>query len=640
MPLIARIAKSRPIGTISLGSPAASVSQAAPGSSVSIGIADEPVAGIYPQLVSGVAVATAGILLTLVFAGSIAGTSTASASLNGQAGLVPGSISGTSSASGSVRVDLDLVPGAIAGSATAASDDIDIFVGIVPGVVAGQATATGAILQTVPLAADAVAGVATLTGSLYTGSGIPLTPGGSNGVATVSGSISTVVPLTPSTIVGSGTAETSLTQTISLDTQTSAGAAVLTGSISTGIPLTLGGSDGVGSLSGALLVQVPLALSGSDGLSSLSGVLSTDAAGGGAMEFATGDTATFATGDDIEFAAEVSGSTSLVPQESDGESTASAAVMLTLDLDTAPSVAAATATCSGVSVGLLLSPATVVGDSTTTCSGIGITALLVPGGSNGAAEAAGSLLITKLLVPGGSDGVGALTGALTVGGAAADVELTGSQYTGAFGGPTGGSISSITIPADADICVVAFGIEETNNSTPAEDVIDELSWDGAGMDFATAVEIGGDNYPVSGVGVYYMVKTDGNWPGAGSGKTLTTTFANPIHDDQQYWIGFYKNVDTTSPIVATDTESSKDDDTPASTTTFTLAGMGANDMALVVGYFWDATAPDGTINGQTEVYNSSSGNNELSISQKLGEGSPQHDGVDYVILAAVGIKSA
>lgn len=222
-----------------------------------------------------------------------------------------------------------------------------------------------------------------------------------------------------------------------------------------------------------------------------------------------------------------------------------------------------------------------------------------------------------------------------------DVTLTGTPVTGSVTGSYA-TITGITVPADADICVVLISLEGTGYLTNADAMLTGLSWDGSGLDFATAVEVDGSTYPISGVGAYYMVATDGNWPGSGAGKTLTFDFLNNYVSQQKVWVGFYKDVDTTAPIVSTAFSNTKDDDNPATDTTLSLSGMGASDMAIVAAYYLDSTNPDGTINGQTEVYNSASGGstNSLCVSQKLGESSPQQDGVGYMMTCAFGLKAS
>lgn len=182
-------------------------------------------------------------------------------------------------------------------------------------------------------------------------------------------------------------------------------------------------------------------------------------------------------------------------------------------------------------------------------------------------------------------------------------------------GQSDGSFS-VTVPADADICIVITSGYRGSSGA----LLDELNWDdGSALDFTlinTSYYSSGPADPQ--LTAHYMVDTDGNWPGSGS---QTLYFANPGNYVEGYVLValFYENIDASDPVIESENQEgvSGDDWTSAFTEST------SESMTVCASYQYGGGGTDQVMdnNGQTEIYATTSAYNDahLSIGEKLNE---------------------
>jgi hypothetical protein len=218
------------------------------------------------------------------------------------------------------------------------------------------------------------------------------------------------------------------------------------------------------------------------------------------------------------------------------------------------------------------------------------------------------------------------------------VAKTGSTYTwevaAGNGSATDQTIGSITVPADASIAIVI-----ANGYLGGSGSFDQLNWNGddADIDFTHIVSQKGSYYHAI---AYYMVSSDGNWPGSGSGKTLSFSFdVNFTLRGGAVNLFFLSGVDTGSPIGTTDTGAGEADWTSND------LSLSSGDMAIIAaGTAWVANTPDVTPTGagQTEIIQSDTDNLFYGIAYEVDEDTPSIDGtgtgqgsIAFAVVAAV-----
>ncbi len=208
------------------------------------------------------------------------------------------------------------------------------------------------------------------------------------------------------------------------------------------------------------------------------------------------------------------------------------------------------------------------------------------------------------------------------------VSKTGSTYDGDGSGQDF-SVGSITVPSDADICIVCIAYEGVNAS--AEALTGDLSWDdGNTNDFTTIQWADGDTYPASGAEAHYMLSSDGNWPGSGSGKTLYFGLADSPDYNTAYSIFFLKGVDTSTPIGDTGTDTNNDGSTNVDFTITLSPAPSTGDWSFVITYHWGTSPTMDT--GQTQITDHRVGGAEgLFVSYEDGESAPGYNSADYPI---------
>ena len=220
----------------------------------------------------------------------------------------------------------------------------------------------------------------------------------------------------------------------------------------------------------------------------------------------------------------------------------------------------------------------------------------------------------------------------------ADVERTGSTYKDNSGGTGTNQISSITVPADADMAIV---VGQAYNSGSID--FDILCWDaGATQDFTLIIE--NDQAGVgNGCFAYRMDTNSGDWPGAGSGKTLDFSYDNTPSYGQQTTLFFLTNVNLTTPVIGTDKVD--DPETGSTWTNASLGTVGAEDLAIICGSIYHTSIPLGAkppASGQTIIAEDTNSNNHFAIAEKLNddtliiddlEASNYFGGVAFAILA-------
>jgi len=195
------------------------------------------------------------------------------------------------------------------------------------------------------------------------------------------------------------------------------------------------------------------------------------------------------------------------------------------------------------------------------------------------------------------------------------VELTGNVYY-SKGVTQSGTIENVTVPADATMAIVTGHGYGGGTSGPID--FDILNWDDdTDLHFTFIVkQLGTDKM---GCCARYMLSNDGNWPGAGSGKTLTYSYDTDIYLDDSFTVLFFlKNVDLESPIIGEETTHSTNPWTSPD-----LGNVSADDMAIIAGSEYNTGPVDpeeGT--GQTAIIVDSEGGTYIGIGYELGEDTP------------------
>lgn len=177
--------------------------------------------------------------------------------------------------------------------------------------------------------------------------------------------------------------------------------------------------------------------------------------------------------------------------------------------------------------------------------------------------------------------------------------VTGSVFS-STGITQDGSVTSITIPTDAQACIVAFSSFDVA-------VFDALCWDaGSTVDFTEIVTI--ENGDDSKMSSWIMTSASSNWPGSGSGKTLTFSFTTTLSTtDIVVW--FVKDIDTSDPI-----NSSAGAEDSAYYYAVTITASGTNDLSFICAGSYSDTQ-DGDYSGQTSIYETP----HLTVAYELAE---------------------
>ena len=206
------------------------------------------------------------------------------------------------------------------------------------------------------------------------------------------------------------------------------------------------------------------------------------------------------------------------------------------------------------------------------------------------------------------------------------VELTGSQYT--HTASTDDSFS-VTVPTDADICIVCVaGYTGTSQLVDGSSMLDKLNFDDdPTLDF-TYIEGGIYTGAATQSEAFQMVSSDGNWPGSGP-KNIYFSANGSFSEGLSIWCGFYKNVDTSDPIVTT--EAGPNGTTNTDPVTSNMSGVGAGDMCVAACYSYSNVpdmAPTGY--GQTALLEAAVYRGAcLGVGQELGEDAYRIESVTY-----------
>lgn len=189
---------------------------------------------------------------------------------------------------------------------------------------------------------------------------------------------------------------------------------------------------------------------------------------------------------------------------------------------------------------------------------------------------------------------------------------------------------SVTVPSNATaIIVVAAGVASSATN------VSELNFDdGDTYDF-TLIGQPADYSGNSLVEAHIITSADSDWPGSGS-KTLYYELASSPSEGMLFSVFYVDNINTSTPIGNTAVDHW---DYPQQIS-FSLTGVGSNDMGVIAAWFYnmtaDVTATGQTVLVETSVYNSDSlgiAYNEGGGSVQTG-GSYQSAGVGFVLEAA------
>jgi hypothetical protein len=211
------------------------------------------------------------------------------------------------------------------------------------------------------------------------------------------------------------------------------------------------------------------------------------------------------------------------------------------------------------------------------------------------------------------------------------VALTGS-WTNIQNNSSGNQSQSITVPADADLCVVyAAGY-----SSGVSHLFSELSLSAA--DALHFTNIGTAAYSSDPqCDAWYIDANDANWPGTGT-QTLYWQWDSPSGEGLNIQVGFFKGVDLSDPIG--DVEVYSPDTATPYTYTTSLTGVAADDMGIAGAYSYNQTPDaDPAGYGQTaqETFYNHAG---LGIGYENGEGAVRLENLYYVQLVAFAINAS
>jgi len=210
------------------------------------------------------------------------------------------------------------------------------------------------------------------------------------------------------------------------------------------------------------------------------------------------------------------------------------------------------------------------------------------------------------------------------GGAVATVEPTATNAFQEFTVSSNPADQSVTVPDDADICIVSILGYDSDFSGA---LITELCFDdGDTIDFSPVETADWSSDPSHRqIDVYSMVNTATDWPGSGA-KTLSITLVDdPIGEGVHVGVQFWRNVDVSDPII--DTHSSDTDYNgrgayaQESDYVGNLSGLTASDMAVIIGYEYQST-PRANDTGQTELTSGIYNTAGYAIGYELGEANP------------------
>lgn len=247
------------------------------------------------------------------------------------------------------------------------------------------------------------------------------------------------------------------------------------------------------------------------------------------------------------------------------------------------------------------------------------------------------LIIVSLLFVLVGSGFHLIGSGISTGAAPGPVSATGSNVIIEDNTFTAGS-GAVTIPADADICIVIVGAYDYYLQDVHIFSNGRLNWNGdaADVDFTHIVTAeGGATYDV--ISAYYMTSSDPNWPGSGS-RTLYYDSDGDVGQSPDNGfniiVRFYKDVDTSSPIVDS---GANENIGGGNNTTGSLTGVGVNDLSIGAVYADGTSALDGapTGYGQTEAEENSYNNANLCIGEELGESAIRLESAGYDIYGAI-----
>jgi hypothetical protein len=248
-------------------------------------------------------------------------------------------------------------------------------------------------------------------------------------------------------------------------------------------------------------------------------------------------------------------------------------------------------------------------------------------------------LICFLLLAFVSSTSGVIIVRVGVGGGGGDpVAVTGSTYyttiTPTDTNPTDFSIGSITVPSDAEIAIVFIAYDRISSASYI--INSDLCWDnGDTDDFTDGHWADGDTYADYGIEMHYMLSSDGNWPGSGSGKTLYGQIVGQSGAPYRpvvVLVTFWKNVNAT-PIGTTDTDTDQDG-TANANQSVTLTGVSASDAGFLAMVYIDDEPEDAKTggSGQTRLWDNGGGTHtQLLIDYELGETNLTLTDADYPI---------
>lgn len=188
------------------------------------------------------------------------------------------------------------------------------------------------------------------------------------------------------------------------------------------------------------------------------------------------------------------------------------------------------------------------------------------------------------------------------------VERTGSTFT--LSSNTQDDSVAVTVPADADICIVVLGYNDEDA------VLDALSWDGGNtMDF-TVIKVYDAGGTRENQAAYYMKSSHGDWPATNA--TLYRNHAAALSEGSHTACFFYKNVGISGdPIIDVEWDFR---DGAGWMSNPALTGVGADDMGIAIGCSKDPWQAETAAFGETTIWESDIYNgNSFGVEDELGE---------------------
>ncbi len=202
------------------------------------------------------------------------------------------------------------------------------------------------------------------------------------------------------------------------------------------------------------------------------------------------------------------------------------------------------------------------------------------------------------------------------------VEVTGS-WTTIENSSSGNQSQAITVPTDADICVVLL----TGYLSGQTRLLSELSLSSVNASHFTHIATGYYNSTNPQTEAWYITKNDANWPGTGS----QTLYWQPVSSPGEGYaiaVGFFKGVDTADPIG--DSEVFDDSANDVNDHTSALTGVAAEDMGVQVCYsYYQTPIADPSGYGQTAAWENLFNSAGVGVAYEAGENALRCENLNY-----------